>query len=133
MTWAPSSRNKTEGAAKQYMPIMYFVDPKQKDYPSTCAGDLIADPIVGGCMDGCASACDDAATSDGCVGFSFFKVDGEESLCFLFSKFKKAMYYSDCDKSSAAFLQAAASKASADVTCVAKYSSFAGMTLKPDK
>eukprot|EP00747_Dinoflagellata_sp_TGD_P210824 gnl/TRDRNA2_/TRDRNA2_84066_c0_seq2.p1 gnl/TRDRNA2_/TRDRNA2_84066_c0~~gnl/TRDRNA2_/TRDRNA2_84066_c0_seq2.p1 ORF type:complete len:498 (+),score=128.28 gnl/TRDRNA2_/TRDRNA2_84066_c0_seq2:78-1496(+) len=135
MAYAPSSRKVTEGAADQYMPIMYFVDAKEKDYPSTCTGDVIADPIVGDSMDGCASACDDAATSDGCVGFSYFKVDGDESLCFLLSKFTKATYYSDCDKSSAsaAFLQAIASKASPDVTCVAKYSSFAGMNLKPDK
>eukprot|EP00747_Dinoflagellata_sp_TGD_P159593 gnl/TRDRNA2_/TRDRNA2_177906_c2_seq1.p1 gnl/TRDRNA2_/TRDRNA2_177906_c2~~gnl/TRDRNA2_/TRDRNA2_177906_c2_seq1.p1 ORF type:complete len:283 (-),score=98.21 gnl/TRDRNA2_/TRDRNA2_177906_c2_seq1:73-867(-) len=130
--------NNTEGAAEQYFPIMYFIEPKKQDFPSTCGGELIKKPIVSDSMDGCASACDDAETSDGCVGFAYFKVGDEEPLCFLMSKFKSAVYYSDCgseEEESASFLQAKKqhSKKRADVTCFAKFSTFSGTTLKPDR
>jgi len=36
------------GAAKQYYPLMYFVDKEHKDTPQTCGGDAVAKPIVGG-------------------------------------------------------------------------------------
>merc|ERR1719399_533764 len=58
------------GAAKQYYPVMYFVDKEYEKVPSTCSGDIVAEPLVGS-ADACASACD--ANIHECVGFQFFK------------------------------------------------------------
>merc|ERR1719281_1567995 len=58
------------GAAKQYYPVMYFVDKEFDNVPSTCSGDIVAEPMVGS-ADDCASACD--ANIHECVGFQFFK------------------------------------------------------------
>ena len=70
---------------------MHFVDKKYDTLPSTCGGDLVNDPIVGESPDGCASACNENFQT--CVGFSYF---APEKLCFLFSKFKSAFYYTGC-------------------------------------
>jgi len=114
----------TKGAAEEYFPIMYFVDKKYESVPSTCSGDAVAEPIVGESPDGCASACN--RNFQTCVGFSYF---APEKLCFLFSKFSTAFYYTGCGK--AAFLQGGKAKP-ADVTCYAKLSRFEGTSLKPD-
>merc|ERR1719395_270215 len=58
------------GAAKQYYPVMYFVDKEFDGVPSTCAGDIVAEPMVGS-SDACAAACD--AHIHECVGYQFFK------------------------------------------------------------
>eukprot|EP00747_Dinoflagellata_sp_TGD_P210823 gnl/TRDRNA2_/TRDRNA2_84066_c0_seq1.p1 gnl/TRDRNA2_/TRDRNA2_84066_c0~~gnl/TRDRNA2_/TRDRNA2_84066_c0_seq1.p1 ORF type:complete len:568 (+),score=121.25 gnl/TRDRNA2_/TRDRNA2_84066_c0_seq1:78-1706(+) len=87
-----------KGAAEQYYPIMYFVDAKEDEHPSTCVGDAVAEPIVGDSMDGCASACDAAESSDGCVGFSYFQVGEYPPVCFLMSKFKSVTYYTGCSE-----------------------------------
>jgi hypothetical protein len=112
------------GAAKQYYPVMYFVDKEFDDVPSTCSGDKVAEPITGKSQDGCATACD--AHIHECVGFQYFKAGGKE-LCFLFSKFNTGSYYTGCGKK-ASFLQAPAGES----TCFAKLSKFEGTTLKPD-
>merc|ERR1719321_1085487 len=72
-----------KGSAKEYLPIMHFVDQKYDELPSTCGGDLVNDPIVNETPDGCASACN--ANFQKCVGFAYF---ADEKLCFLFSSFK---------------------------------------------
>eukprot|EP00747_Dinoflagellata_sp_TGD_P091403 gnl/TRDRNA2_/TRDRNA2_165039_c0_seq7.p1 gnl/TRDRNA2_/TRDRNA2_165039_c0~~gnl/TRDRNA2_/TRDRNA2_165039_c0_seq7.p1 ORF type:complete len:768 (+),score=170.57 gnl/TRDRNA2_/TRDRNA2_165039_c0_seq7:54-2357(+) len=82
------------GAADQYYPIMYFVDKQFEDTPQSCKGEMVGKPIVGESLDGCAAACD--ANVHSCVGFSYFGT-GEDPLCFLFSKFKSAVYYSGCE------------------------------------
>jgi len=105
------------GAAKQYYPVMHFVDAAFDGVPSTCSGDNVAEPIVGESQDGCASACD--ANIHSCVGFQYFK-DGGNSLCFLLSKFSEGSYYTGCGK------------APVTATCFAKLSKFEGTTLKPD-
>jgi len=110
------------GAAKQYYPVMYFVDKEFDDVPSTCTGDMVAQPLVGS-ADACASACDSHIHS--CVGFQFFK--GKKSGCVLFSNFKTGFYYTGCGK---AFLQTKAAPFGA--TCYAKLSKFEGTTLKPN-
>lgn len=46
-------------------------------------------------MDGCASACDRA--NQDCVGFSYYGI-GKTSLCFMFSSFRTATYYTGCGK-----------------------------------
>jgi len=115
-------------SSKEYLPIMHFVDKKYDTLPSTCGGDLVNDPIVGESPDGCASACN--ANFQSCVGFSYF---APEKLCFLFSRFNTAFYYTGCKSfiQQPAFLQGSTGKA-ADVTCYAKLSRFEGTTLKPD-
>merc|ERR1719235_2069174 len=115
-----------KGSAKEYLPIMHFVDQKYDELPSTCGGDLVNDPIVNETPDGCASACN--ANFQKCVGFSYF---GPEKLCFLFSKFNTAFYYTGCESfaQKPAFLQTGKPN---DVTCYAKLSRFEGTTLKPD-
>jgi len=106
-------------ASAQYYPVMYFVDKENDGVPSTCAGDNVAEPIVGESKDGCASACD--ANLHSCVGFQYFK-SGSTEMCFLLSKFSTGSYYTGCgDK-----------KASAEATCFAKLSKFEGTTLKPN-
>jgi len=115
-------------AAKEYFPAMHFVDTKYEKVPSTCSGDLVNGPIVDESVDGCASSCN--ANFQTCVGFSYF---AQEKLCFLFSKFSAATYYTGCKsliQQPPAFLQTGA--ASPDVTCYAKLSRFEGTTLKPD-
>jgi len=81
------------GAANQYYPIMYFVDKAFLSTMQTGGGEVLDKPLVGTSMDGCASACDDAFQK--CVGFSYFGTS-KPSLCFLFSKFKSATYYTGC-------------------------------------
>jgi hypothetical protein len=119
----------TKNAAGQYLPLMYFVDKKFQDVPQTCDGMPVDKPISGLDMDGCASACD--AANDGkefCVGFAYFDTAKEDDrLCFLFSKFKTATYYTGCKS----FLQDA--KSDGKVTCVAKLTEFEGQNLSVDK
>ena len=118
-----------EDAAKQYYPVMYFVDKEFEDVPSTCGGETIAEPIFQKSQDECAMACD--ALVGKCVGFSFFDKD-DSSVCFLFEKFKSVQYYTGCD--SEKFLQMQSKKeAPYTASCVAKLSLFEGTTLKPDK
>lgn len=109
----------TANNSKAYYNVMYFVDKEFQESPSTCAGDSVKKPLVAS-KDGCAAACD--ADVHDCVGFSHF--DGLKTgkgLCFLFSKFTSATYYTKCDGTS-------------DVTakCMAKLSKFEGTTLKPN-
>jgi len=118
LTALASPSPTTAGAAKQYYSVMYFVDKEFEGMPSTCAGDNVAEPIVGESQDGCASACD--ANIHSCVGFQYFK-DGDKELCFLFSKFSTGSYYTGCGK-----------KAPQEATCFAKLSKFEGTTLKPN-
>merc|ERR1719265_2817840 len=80
------------GAAKQYYPIMYFVDKKFEKSPTTCSGELMA-TYLGVDEDGCAKICDSTDVS-GCIGFLY--VPGKsattasetktDSFCFTFSK-----------------------------------------------
>jgi len=122
-------KDKSKGAAGEYLPIMHFVDPKYDSVPSTCSGDSVNDPIVNSSPDRCASACNDNFQK--CIGFSYFAPD---KLCFLFSKFNSAFYYTGCKAfiQQPAFLQNNTGKGSPDVTCYAKLSRFEGTTLKPD-
>jgi hypothetical protein len=128
LTELASPESDSKGAAKEYMPVMWFVDKMYKGVPTTCGGDMVNDPIVGEDADGCAAACN--ANFQTCVGFSFF---GPDKLCFLFSKLNTAFYYTGCKSllQMPAFLQERAGKAP-DVTCYAKLSKFEGTTLKPD-
>jgi|Transcript_76533 hypothetical protein len=117
-------------AAEQYYPVMYFVDKEYESNPTTCSGASVGEPIVSESPDGCASACDAAIHS--CVGFQYFK-DGEDELCFLFSKFNTGFHYTGCgDKKS--FLQGVTKVKAApyEAKCYAKLSKFEGTTLKPD-
>merc|ERR1719359_382536 len=114
---ASPSPDKT-GAAKQYYPVMYFVDKEFEGVPSTCSGDKVGEAIVRENEDGCASACD--ANIHSCVGFQYVN-DGGKKLCFLFSKFSTGFYYTGCGK-----------KAPFDAVCYAKLSKFEGTTLKPN-
>jgi hypothetical protein len=100
------------GTSALYYPIMYFVDKAFVDVPSTCGGTPAADPIVGS-FDECSTACE--AKVGSCVGFGYFA----EGLCFLFSEFQSATYYTGCDGKN-------------ETKCVAKFANFEGETLAPD-
>jgi len=86
---SPSPDDKN--SANEYMNVMHFVDSKYETNPSTCSGDAVNDPITGESVDGCASACN--ANFQKCVGFQYF---ADEKLCFLFSNFNTATYYTGC-------------------------------------
>merc|ERR1719392_76318 len=113
----PSTKGSS-GRAKQYSPVMYFVDKEFVKNPTTCSGDKVAEPITGLNEDGCAKACDDNLHS--CVGFQYFKSGGSQT-CFLFSGFSTAFHYTGCGKAPAF-----------EAKCFAKLSKFEGTTLKPD-
>jgi hypothetical protein len=108
----------TARAAVQYYPVMFFVDKKIVKMPSTCSGDMVGKPIVGGSQDGCASACD--ANIHGCVGYQYFE-NGDKKMCFLFSNFNIGFYYTGCDDEGG----------SPVASCFAKLSKFEGVSLKP--
>jgi hypothetical protein len=130
LTDLASPPKTTKGAAKQYYPVMYFVDKKFEGVPTTCSGTKVAEPIVGKSEDGCASACD--ASIHECVGFQYFNKankGGGSQLCYLFSKFSTGFYYTGCGDDKA-FLQATA--APFEAKCFAKLSKFEGTTLKPN-
>lgn len=85
----------------QYYSLMYFVDKEFADdekFPVTCDGDLLGEPALGLDAARCAAACDDQVGK--CVGFAAYELhDGKEDvvLCFLFSKFTTAQYYTGCE------------------------------------
>mmetsp|Transcript_101295 Transcript_101295/g.201266 ORF Transcript_101295/g.201266 Transcript_101295/m.201266 type:complete len:875 (+) Transcript_101295:142-2766(+) len=81
-------------AAKQYVPIMSFVDANFARLRQTCSGETLDKPIYGVSREGCATACD--VKDDGCIGFSYYGND-DRSLCFLFSKFSSVTYYPECE------------------------------------
>lgn len=133
------------GRIGQYYPLMYFVDKKFEDVPSTCGGDHDKRAIFGGSADNCAAACD-AEGENSCVGFSYYP-----GLCFLFQKFTSVQYYTECKGASAGdqkedekkeFLQVSAPPApaaadrgkgsDADVQCFAKLQHFEGVNMNPD-
>jgi len=95
----------------QYFSIMYFVDKEYSDdeeFPVTCDGDLIGEPAIGMDAGHCAAVCDDLVGQ--CVGFTSYGLsdaNGDTAICFLFSKFKTAQYYTGCaenTKAPASFL-----------------------------
>merc|ERR1719424_12280 len=68
-------------ALDQYYPVMYFVDKAFEEMPTTCSGNLVANPIAGQSADSCAASCDSHIHS--CVAFQFFK-DLQEKLCKMY-------------------------------------------------
>jgi len=120
-------------ASKQYYPIMYFVDKEFTDVPSTCAGDMVGEPVQGD-EDACATKCDENIHS--CVGYQFFARSSgfDTGRCILLSKFSSAIYYTGCGSTnSTKFLQTdRQTSAPFEAKCVAKLSKFQGTTLKPD-
>jgi hypothetical protein len=100
----------------QYYSIMYFIDKEigtgtgsnpvnpnrnnensQSTIPVTCDGDLLGEPVLGTRPEGCAAACN---SNLDCVGFqAFAQTEGQHAgyVCYLFSKFTSAQYYTGCD------------------------------------
>jgi len=111
------SEDSSRAALKQYYPMMYFVDKKYEDKPSTCSGELAQKPVYGS-ESQCAAACDAAIHE--CVAYQHF--DSAGGMCFLFSKLKAATYYTGCSL-----------RPPFSVTCKAKLSKFEGTSLKVDK
>lgn len=131
--------------------VMYFVDKRFEDAPSTCQGVEAADPMLGTFGD-CAVACDTIqSTLDGsCVGFSFFPPTGEAmnlGLCFPLKQFKQTTYFSGCGKEDevpeglsegmslleeAATHHREAKDGAMGVRCVARLVDFQDTSLKPD-
>jgi len=128
----PAEDDRVEGSAKQFYPIMYFVDKEFEDVPSTCGGEQVAKPVLGVSMDHCAYSCD--ALPGKCVGYGYFQRSAE-SVCILYSKFKSVQYYTGCKsskgppKKKAAFMQRA--EGGDIVSCQAKLQNFEGLSLKP--
>jgi len=137
----------TTNTSIQYYSVMYFVDKDFVDMPSTCGGDLAADPLVGD-HGNCAAACDNVVGE--CVGYSYM-ADGSSGLCFLFSKFTTVTYYTGGAKAEG-FLQRReeplsgpppgempskempskeAAPAGVTAQCVAKLSEFEGTNITP--
>lgn len=104
------------GAGKQYVPVMYFVDKAYVNMSTSCGGTSLSKPLLGS-YESCAMACDSFVGE--CAGFSYTP-SGDTGLCFLFSKFKVATYYTGCEGSEPL------------TQCQAKFSQFSGTTLKPD-
>lgn len=117
-----------------YYPIMYFVDKKYKDTPTTCGGDLATEPAVA-TYDGCAAACENAV-NEGCAGFQFVAGDNDKGLCYLMKKFDSAIYYNGCEPLKS-FVQTsnfmAKKGGEAATNCMVKFSDFNGLDLTPDK
>jgi len=115
--------SNSEEAIKQYLGLMHFVDAKFENVPTTCSGEPLGKPIVGKSRGECAHACD---AQSGCVGFAFFSGKYDDSkaprLCFLFSRFTSAVYYTGCDGMN-----------SVQTACLAKLMHFEGTTLKPQE
>jgi len=120
----------SEGATKQYLSLMYFVDKKFADVQQTCSGEIVDTPIGGLSKDGCASACD--AQVHDCKGFAYFDTGAEEDrVCFLFSSFKSAVYYTGCDAKMMLLQKASKVKGGGEVTCMAKLTEYQGQDLSP--
>lgn len=139
LTLASPSGSKyaaSAGAAKQYYPLMHFVNEEFSEVPSTCAGSVVQPPMANVTIDECAHSCD--AHVHDCVGFSYFSLGDDHSLtplCFVFEKFTEVTYYTGCNHQKKAFLQgqtAQHTKGTVPFTCMAKLSEFEGTSLKPD-
>jgi len=138
----------TKDNAIQYYPLMYFVDKQYMEMPTTCHGETIGQPIYFKSVHSCAAACD--AEVGKCVGFSFYpdKVlqnNNGPNICFLFSKFDSARYYTGCESEEEkpkSFLQKHNTTAEENPSkiveapefpvCALKLSQFVGTTIKPD-
>merc|ERR1719382_560977 len=111
------------GVGKQYVPVMYFVDKAYVNMSTSCGGTSLSKPLLGS-YESCAAACDSFVGE--CAGFSYTPSgdtglpDWATGLCFLFSKFKVATYYTGCEGSEPL------------TQCQAKFSQFSDTTLKPD-
>lgn len=127
----PEGKDKRlKDSAKQYNPIMYFVNKDHVDVPQTCGGEQAAKPILDSNMDHCAFSCDSLPGK--CVGFGLF-ARGVKSVCILYSKFESVTYYTGCDagppkKSASKFVQTEGSEV---VKCMAKLQNFEGLNLTP--
>lgn len=128
------SEERSAGSAKQYYPIMYFVDEKFAKFPSTCDGDLAADPVMTVSQSECAASCD--ALTGKCVGYAYY--ERSSSLCFLYSEFKSVQYWTGCKTGppqkpqktkKGSFLEVSKD---GQATCKAKLQVYEGTTLKPD-
>jgi len=93
---------RSTDAAKQYYPIMYFVDDEFKSkyvkekatmfqHATTCQGTLLQ-IVFGGVMDDCAHACDGLPGK--CDGFQF--MDFNDGMCLLFESVKAVQHWTGC-------------------------------------
>jgi len=125
----PEFQERSKGSDEQYYPIMYFVDAKYEKFPSTCDGDLAADPVMTVSQSECAASCDSLPGK--CVGYAYY--EQSSSLCFLYSEFKSVQYWTGCKmgppKKGKYFLEVSKN---AKATCKAKLQVYEGTTLKPD-
>jgi len=115
----------TSSAARNYYPVMYFIDQDvAPGVPTTCTGDLVGLPVIGKSKEECAQACDDNLVH-GCKAFQYFSSEGyggkgpKSEMCFLFSGFStgSGFYYTGCK---------AAAQTNSQTGCWAKYAKFAG-------
>jgi len=131
-------------AGVQYYSLMYFADKAFTGVPSTCSGTPVGQPIYGKNYHTCAAACDHDPYVRSCVGFFYYPRSKGKSLCFMFSDFKTATYWTGCGGKGpkAKFLQMgrqaqeykpiAADEEPETPVCVAKFTEFNGLSIKPD-
>jgi hypothetical protein len=118
-------------ASSLYYPVMYFIDKKFVDVPTTCGGAPVQDASVGD-FEGCAAACSASIGPPSCVGFSFLSDAKLGGLCFLFETLTSATYYTGCSAASSSFLQQHSNKDAAGTKCMAKLQDFEGTSIAPD-
>jgi len=105
--------------APLFYKIMYFVDKKLQDAPTTCSGDLLDKPIVGKTYLECGRICDRRGQE--CKGFSYFP----DGLCFLMKKFKTVRYYTECEEAPEKMADFNAT------SCSVRFSDYQGTDLSP--
>mmetsp|Transcript_116284 Transcript_116284/g.205626 ORF Transcript_116284/g.205626 Transcript_116284/m.205626 type:complete len:491 (-) Transcript_116284:131-1603(-) len=122
---APASKEE----AKQYYPIMYFIDKDQENTTATCGGDL-ADVDMGLTKDACAAKCDSIDSAEtSCLAFLYVpgapqsELDSlPDSFCFMFGTLTSVQYYTGCDTT--LFLQK--KRGDKGTMCYGKLSKFTG-------
>jgi len=102
-----------------YYKIMYFVDKKFENAPTTCSGTLLDKPIVDRTHDECGRICDKRGQE--CKGFSYFP----DGLCFLMKKFKTVRYYTECEDDPQAL------HAFTNTSCSVRFSEYQGTDISP--
>jgi len=108
-----------EEVAPLYYKIMYFVDKKFEEAPTTCSGTLLDKPIVGKTHAECGRICD--RRGQDCKGFSYF----QGGLCFLMRKFKTVRYYTECEDDPSKM------EGFTNSTCSVRFSEYQGTNISP--
>jgi len=114
------SVNSSELAALYYS-VMYFVDKKFNDAPTTCEGSMLGRPILDMSYLECGRVCDRHQSE--CKGISYFP----NGICFLMSDIKAATYYKPCEEQDGS----AVKDMYKAMSCSVKFSHYEGTSIAP--